>query len=428
MHDQRTSPLSGVLKAIGPGILFAGAAIGGSHLVQSTRAGAVYGFALVWAVVLANFFKYPFFEFAYRYSGATGETMLVGYRRVGKWTLWCFLAIAFVSGIVNLAAVTMVTAGLAGRLISVESIGFIPLNMFTWTLLVVAVCTAILAFGRYAVLDGTVKVIMIVLAISTVSAFFVAAVHGGNAAPDFQRPSVWNAAGIVFLLGLMGWMPAPIDGSVWPTLWAVQRRKQTGHTATFRETLIDFNVGFIGTAILALFFLGLGALVMYGTGETFPKGGIGFAGELFELYTDTLGSWSFYLVATAAFTCMFSTTLTCFDAYTRTIHSCLLLARDASQERAGREDWFHWSIMGFFVVTTLAIIGWFAETMVHMLTTATVMAFILAPMLAFLNYRVVTDKHMPAEHRPKFWLHLYAWAGMLFLAGFTVLFLWTKLR
>ena len=37
-----------ILKAIGPGLLWAGAAIGVSHIVQSTRAGANFGFELIW--------------------------------------------------------------------------------------------------------------------------------------------------------------------------------------------------------------------------------------------------------------------------------------------------------------------------------------------------------------------------------------------
>ena len=52
------------------------AAIGVSHLVQSTRAGAGYGFDLLWAVVLVMLFKYPFYEFAHRYTVATGESLL----------------------------------------------------------------------------------------------------------------------------------------------------------------------------------------------------------------------------------------------------------------------------------------------------------------------------------------------------------------
>ncbi len=57
---------SRLLQALGPGIMYAGAAIGVSHLVQSTRAGAGYGFALVWAVVAVHLFKYPFFEYGHR--------------------------------------------------------------------------------------------------------------------------------------------------------------------------------------------------------------------------------------------------------------------------------------------------------------------------------------------------------------------------
>jgi len=48
-------------KTLGPGILFASTAIGVSHLVQSTKAGALFGFGLLWAVMAANILKYPFF-------------------------------------------------------------------------------------------------------------------------------------------------------------------------------------------------------------------------------------------------------------------------------------------------------------------------------------------------------------------------------
>ena len=48
----------GILAALGPGLVWAAAAVGVSHLVQSTRAGASYGFALVGVVVVANLLKY----------------------------------------------------------------------------------------------------------------------------------------------------------------------------------------------------------------------------------------------------------------------------------------------------------------------------------------------------------------------------------
>ena len=47
---------------MGPGILMASAAVGGSHIVSSTQAGGSYGWALLGLVILANLFKYPFFR------------------------------------------------------------------------------------------------------------------------------------------------------------------------------------------------------------------------------------------------------------------------------------------------------------------------------------------------------------------------------
>ena len=85
------------IKTLGPGIIFASMCIGVSHLVQSTRAGADYGFSLLLAVIAANFFKYPFFEFSSRYTGATGVSILEGYAKIGKWILWLYGGITFFS-------------------------------------------------------------------------------------------------------------------------------------------------------------------------------------------------------------------------------------------------------------------------------------------------------------------------------------------
>ena len=104
------------LKAIGPGFLFAAAAVGVSHLVQSTRAGAMFGLSLLPIAVLALILKYPFFEFGQRYAAATGTSLLEGYRRQGRWTLALYLVLTLGTMFTVLAGVTYVTAGLAIRL------------------------------------------------------------------------------------------------------------------------------------------------------------------------------------------------------------------------------------------------------------------------------------------------------------------------
>ena len=71
-----------LIKTLGPGILFASTAIGVSHLVQSTRAGADYSFGLIAAIIIANLLKYPFFEFGSRYANSTGTSLIDGYKNI----------------------------------------------------------------------------------------------------------------------------------------------------------------------------------------------------------------------------------------------------------------------------------------------------------------------------------------------------------
>lgn len=78
------------LKAMGPGILMATAAVGGSHIVSSTQAGGSYGWSLLLLVILANVFKYPFFRFGAEYTADTGKTLVEGYAEKGKLYLWIF--------------------------------------------------------------------------------------------------------------------------------------------------------------------------------------------------------------------------------------------------------------------------------------------------------------------------------------------------
>lgn len=108
--------MKNTLQKLGPGLLFAGAAIGVSHLVQSTRAGADFGLGLLWALLLVNFFKYPFFQFGPRYALATGESLLAGYAKLGKGVIVTYFVLTIATMFTIQTAVTIVTAGLAVEL------------------------------------------------------------------------------------------------------------------------------------------------------------------------------------------------------------------------------------------------------------------------------------------------------------------------
>src|SRR5699024_5038126 len=86
---------------------------------------------------------------------------------------------------------------------------------------------------------------------------------------------------------------------------------------SYRDGIFDFNVGYIGTALLALVFLALGALVQYGSGVPVEMVGGKYVAQLIGMYAATIGDWARGLIALIAFLCMFGTTLTVIDGYSR---------------------------------------------------------------------------------------------------------------
>ncbi len=403
-----------LFQVIGPGLLMAGAAIGVSHLVQATRAGAEYGFQLLVIVVLVNVLKYPFFEYGHRYPAATGENLLAGYRKLGPGFVEAFLLLTVISGLSATAGVTFVAAGLAQHLFGLD------MGTTAWSALLMGACATLLVVGRYRWLDLGMRGIMATLSIATVVAFIVAANHGGVAPGGFEGPSPWTQASVGFLVALMGWMPAPIEVSAWQSLWIEARDHDSGHHTDFAEARLDFNFGYGLTVFLAVLFLGLGTLLMYGSGVEIQNSSGGFAAQLVDLYQQTLGGWSGPLIAAAAFTTILSTTLTVVDAYPRSMAVGLRLLWPSFPIRFRL-------LYSLGIVTmcgsALLIIDSFLNQLTAMVDFATTIAFLAGPIYGFLNYRLLTSIHTPQHMHPGPVLRIISWMGMIFGALFGLFFL-----
>jgi len=410
--------LRGIIKTLGPGILYAGAAIGASHLVQSTRAGASYSFELIWAVVLINLFKYPFFEFAYRYTAATGKSMLEGYRELGQWSIITFFVLSFITAIINFAAVVIVCSGLTAYFFNLQ------IDLFYISIALLLAVLVMLFIGRYTLLDWIMKGMILILSITTIIAFIIAVGHGTNIEKGFIPLELWDAAGITFLIALMGWMPTPIEASVWPSLWTLERKKQTKYEPSYKEQLFDFHAGYIGSAVMALFFLGLGALVLYGSEVQFSNSSVEFSGQLVSIYSKTFGDWSTPLMAAIALLTMFSTAITVIDGYPRTLEASMIQISPSMKKFSPKLYWF-WVL--FLSIVAVLIIGVFTSSMKILLDFATIISFLAAPFFAFINYKVVTSNFISQEHHPAKWLKTLSWLGIIFLLAFSILYIISKI-
>lgn len=398
------------INSLGPGLLFAGAAIGVSHLVQSTRAGAEFGFGLLWALLLVHLFKYPFFQFGPRYAAATGETLLDGYKKLGKGVLVTYYILNFATMFTIQAAVTIVTAGLASHLFGFSN------DLVLWSICIMVISILILVIGRYKLLDNLMKYIILILTISTIFAVNVALFSNKE---TFEITQVFpkKTFEITFLIAFLGWMPTSLDISIWQSIWITEKQKTTLTKIQPKQAIFDFNIGYIGTLFLGVCFVMLGALVMYNSGETFSnKGGV-FASQLINLYTKNLGEFSHIFIGIAAFTTMFSTTLTCLDASPRAMTKTTNLV-------FGKKTKFnYWFWILFLAIGTFIILKFFLADMGFLVKVATILSFLTAPFYAILNYHLITSKHTPKEHQPDIYLKVLSWLGIAFLIGFSIWFL-----
>lgn len=409
-----------IWKTLGPGILFASTAIGVSHLVQSTRAGAVYGFGLLWAVVLANLMKYPFFEFGSRYANSTGTSIIDGYKKLGKGVLIGYVLITLASMFFVSAAVTAVTGGFLDNLLGLgERIGWSYSSIAGGLLLV---CVVLLSIGRYNLLDSLVKIIASVLLITTVIAFGLTLFHGPVADSQDWFPVVLDTEiGIAFLIALMGWMPTAVDLSAWNSLWTVERIKQSGYRPLMKETLFDFNLGYISSAVLALFFMCMGAFLFYGTGVELSSKASSFAHQVISMYTATIGDWSYLIVASAGFAIMFGTCIAVLDGYARAMDRAVHLLFD-KEEGAKKGSTYSYTLW-ILAIGSFSIIYFMGSSIPYLVDLATTISFVIAPLIATVNLILVQQPHVHKEDVPPKWLLYLAYCGLVFLIGFCILFM-----
>lgn len=417
MADEQPRKAISLLKALGPGVMMASAAVGGSHLVSSTQAGAIYGWQLAALILLVNLFKYPFFRAGVQYTMGTNQSLVQGYHQMGVGYLWLFNVLNFISAFVNVAALLMFSASLLGY--------FLPfsLSIPVLSVAILAACLVILFAGHFAALSGLSKVIMLVLVVTTVLAVAIAAGKGAVAPADFQSPSPWTLASFGFIVIMMGWMPAPIEISCFNSLWLKAQAKE--QDVTVKSALLDFNVGYIGTAVLAIVFLALGALVLNGSGAELQKSGIGFAHQLVGMYTESIGEWSRYLIAIIAFFCIFGSTITCVDGYSRVLTESTLLLKGKSELQIEKETKSYLNIWMVIVsALALAVVLFFTSSLMSMMHFAMILAFMTTPIFAVLNYLLVTRTDLPKELKLHGKMKALAWVGFIYLFGFLAAFIW----
>ncbi len=423
MNQNETTTKRNLLRTIGPGLLFASSAIGTSHLVLSTRAGAHHGMIYLWIIIAALILKYPFYEFGPRYANATGFSLLKGYKDQGNWAVILFMMVIIISMFAVTGAIGAVSAGLLATMFGVSGIS-VPVLAG----LIIGLSVLLLWFGGYRGLDSLIKVISLVLLIAVLIAF-IAVLVNGPVAPlaDFQATPIFEGAGLALLISLLGWMPAGMEASTMNSIWSVEKIKTTGYYPKLKESLFDFNLGYLFTLLLALMFLTIGAFTVYGTGVLLDGNATQFSNKLLNIFTQNLGSWSYYVIAIAAFGTIYGTLIAVLDAFPRCFVRGLRVLKYEDLENNDEQSTFLEKTYKVTVVIVglggFALFYFSAASMLQLLQYVTIISFVLSPIIAFLNLRAIQGAAVPESHRPSKGLMALSYLGLFALLAFVLYYL-----
>ena len=221
----------------------------------------------------------------------------------------------------------------------------------------------------------------------------------------------------------------PVELCVWPSLWMFSRAKDSNYKPNISEAEFDFNLGYIITVVTAIFFLTLGAITMYGTGDGMLSGsGVSFAQKLILLYTKSIGNWAKWIIIPAAFAAMFSTTITCLDAYPRSISAIQGLLRGTDfghlDSKAERNRFQIWMIVHIFASLMALLIARSGGVGIKDFVFAAMTgSFLTAPLFAWMAMDTINSKLVPIKNRYGLFLKIISWIGLIFLTLFSLLFI-----
>ena len=463
-----TSP-RGLFRSFGPGVILMMTGIGTSHLVTAPAAGGRFEFALLWCIPVAYIFKYHGFEMAFRFTNATGRSMLDAYATApGKWPLWYVLVTTLIQ----------CALGQAGRLVAASAVVYfvfseylgLPFTIPVYGLLLGTLAVTLLLVGRYDVMERVTKVLAGLLFVTIVGVYLVEPAPLG-ALGHFVRVEV-PAGSWLIIAAFLGLLPTGMDVSLQASEWGKAKKVGMGRirdqlertglaprfdpmrsgkadlavdTASlpphaleycrrwFRIGQLDFGLGHVVSFVIACLFLMLAAVWLYPS----PVQGNAVMGEIAGIFTESVGPAMMLVFVVGAFAATFSTAFNYFDGWPRVVGACCrnlfrgtARLRGVAREDLGQEHRQRWYsefniyrlTMFYSLIASVAIIAGVPRP-VWLVLVASALALFVAPVIFFLNlyYCLTVIPRADPVFYPSAAARGFAWFSFAVFTGLTTI-------
>jgi Mn2+/Fe2+ NRAMP family transporter len=317
------------LKWLGPSFIWMLSAAGSGELLFTPRIAALYGYALLWALLAAVILKWFINREVGRFTVCTGATILEGFKQLPgpkNWAVWLILVPQFAVAISTVAGM----AGAAATALILVTGGTVQL----WTVIIILVTAAIVFLGQYNVVEKFSSFVGIARTLAVVTAALFVFPNVRELTTGLL-PQVPQDVQYQEILPWLGFMLAGAAGMMWYSYWVDARGY--GATALKQEQplevkqldseqqqrlhgwvqLMTFSntLAVVGALLAALAFLILGGELLRPQGLVPQENQV--AETLGNLLGDIWGPFGFWFMIAIVFITFCSTTLSVQDGFGR---------------------------------------------------------------------------------------------------------------
>ena len=298
---------SQAIARMGPGFAYVLTVLGTGDLIANSTAGAAYGYALIWILALGLVFRFVWVNVSAKYILVTGESLIEGYARVGRWVLWVIL----ISVMVLMHLYNMYGVVMSGNAINM----LLPLptewSAKIWSLFFTLLAFAMAYWGGYGVLELFCKILIAIMGVSLVVVTVLSKPDPTEILQGMFVPSIPADQGSYSVMFVVMALVGTVAGSVMNITYAYFVHEKGWRDLSYlKQQRFDLVFG-----VVCLFLMG--SLLQIAAGATVRPLGIDLkdADDLVRIFSEvqgvvgliifSLGLWG------AAFSTMVGTTIGC---------------------------------------------------------------------------------------------------------------------
>lgn len=374
------------VSVVGPGAVFVLATVGPQDLVANAAMGASYGYSALWAFLLIAVVRFAVLESSARYVVVTGESLLQGYQRAGRWVVWMiFSALILKRHLSNMSQILLLGA-FAHMLVPLPFEGSAKI----WSLLLWSLGFALMYWGRYQAVRSVSKPLVAFLGGALLAVALLSQPSPAGIAAGFLPGLPAQQGPYAFLFLLMS-LAGSAAGSMGNLKYA-SFVHETGwrEASQLKKQRTDLLVSV--TAIFAM-----GALIQVAAAAVLHPSGVAVVEveDMVPIFSSALGDAGRLILGAGILAAVFNVYLgtnTGYSMVTADIwHKCLRRQADsASHEAPSRQRAYRWFLLWFCGSPLYVLFTNWKPVWITLISTALVVP--LLPLVLLVLLRLNNDK------------------------------------